>query len=94
MTHKHIGVEDWQVIALMLNAGFIGSEIARTIGKDTSAVNRHIDQNGGRDDYDVPEVCRKKYHKRIAAMENNRVLKGVLLRRVGHSLRSTIHQSR
>jgi IS30 family transposase len=82
MAHKHIGSEDWPVIARMLKAGFTGSEIARTIGKDPSAVNRHIKQNGGRENYDVREVRRKKHHQRIAAMEGIRVLKGVLLRRV------------
>lgn len=82
MAHKHIGPEDWPVIARMLRAGFTGSEIARTIGKDPSAVNRHIKQNGGRDTYDAREVRRKKHHARITAMDSIRVLKGVLLRRV------------
>jgi IS30 family transposase len=52
MAHKHIGPEDWSVIARMLKAGFTGSEIARTLGKDPSAVNRHIKQNGSKDGYD------------------------------------------
>jgi len=82
MAHKHIGPEDWSVIARMLRSGFTGSEIARTIGKDPSAVNRHIKQNGGRDGYDVREVRRRKHHQRIVAMDSIRVLKGVLLRRV------------
>jgi IS30 family transposase len=82
MAHKHIGPEDWPVIARMLRAGFTGSEIARTLGKDPSAVNRHVKQNGGRDGYDVREVRRKKHHQRIAAMESIRVLKGALLRTV------------
>jgi IS30 family transposase len=82
MAHKHIGPEDWVVIARMLRSGFTGSEIARTIGKDSSAVNRHIKQNGGRDGYGAREVRRQKHHKRIAAMDSIRVLKGVLLRRV------------
>jgi transposase, IS30 family len=82
MAHKHIGPEDWPVIARMLKAGFTGSEIARTLGKDPSAVNRHIKQNGGRDSYDAREVRRKKHHTRIAAMDSIRVIKGVLLRRV------------
>jgi transposase, IS30 family len=80
MAHKHIGPEDWPVIARMLKAGFSGSEIARTLGKDPSAVNRHIKQNGGRDGYDAREVRRRKHHKRIAAMGGIRVLKGSLLR--------------
>jgi transposase, IS30 family len=82
MAHKHIGPEDWPVIARMLKAGFTGSEIARTLGKDPSAVNRHIKQNGGRDGYDVREVRRKKHHQRIAAMDSIRLLKGALLRKV------------
>ena len=82
MAHKHIGPEDWPVIARMLKAGFTGSEIARTLGKDPSAVNRHIKHNGGRDGYDVREVRRRKYHIRIAAMDSIRVLRGSLLRTV------------
>ena len=69
-------------MARMLKAGFTGSEIARTIGKDPSAVNRHIKQNGGRDGYDVREVRRQKHHKSIAAMDGIRVLKGMPLRTV------------
>jgi transposase, IS30 family len=82
MAHKQIGPEDWPVIARMLRAGFTGSEIARTLGKDPSAVNRHIKQNGGREGYDAREVRRRKHHRRIAAMDSIRVLKGALLRRV------------
>jgi IS30 family transposase len=80
MAHKHIGPEDWPVIARMLKAGFSGSEMARTLGKDASAVNRHIKQNGGRSGYNVREVRRRKHYTRIAAMDGIRVLKGVLLR--------------
>lgn len=80
MAHKHIGPVDWLVIARMLRAGFTGSEIARTIDKDPSTVNRHIKQNGGREGYDVREVRRQKHHTRIAAMDSIRVLKGALLR--------------
>jgi IS30 family transposase len=80
MAHKHIGPEDWPVIARMLKAGFSGSEMARTLGKDASAVNRHIKQNGGRGGYNVREVRRRKHYTRIAAMDGIRVLKGVLLR--------------
>jgi transposase, IS30 family len=87
MAHEHIGPEDWPVIARMLKAGFTGSEIARTIGKDPSAVNRHIKQNGGRGGYDAREVRRKKHHTRIAAMDSIRVLKGALLRKVISLLR-------
>lgn len=87
MAHKHIGSEDWPVIARMLKAGFTGSEIARTIGKDPSATNRHIKQNGGRSGYDVREVRRKKHYQRIAAMDSIRVLKGILLRTVVKLLR-------
>jgi len=82
MAHKHIGPEDWPVIAQMLRSGFTGSEIARTLGKDASAVNRHVKQHGGRDGYDVREVRRRKHHQRIAAMDSIRVLKGALLRTV------------
>jgi IS30 family transposase len=87
MAHKHIGPEDWPVIARMLKAGFTGSEIARTIGKDPGAVNRHVKQNGGRDGYDVREARRRKHHQRIAAMDGIRVLKGSLLRTVIKLLR-------
>lgn len=87
MAHKHIGPEDWPVIARMLKAGFTGSEIARTLGKDPSAVNRHIKQNGGRNGYDVREVRRRKHYQRIAAMDSIRVLKGSLLRTVVKLLR-------
>ena len=80
MAHKHIGPEDWPVVARMLRAGFTGYEIARTVGKDPSAVNRHIKQNGGKDGYNVREVRRKKHHTRIAAMDSIRTIKGVLLR--------------
>lgn len=80
MAHTHLGPEDWPVIARMLRAGYAGAEIARTLGKDPSAVNRHIKHHGGRDRYDVREVRRQKHMKRVAAMEGIRVLKGVLLR--------------
>ena len=82
MAHKQIGREDWVVVARMLRAGFPGAEIARTLGKDPSAVNRHIKKHGGRDNYDVREVRRTKHHQRIAAMDGIRVLKGILLRTV------------
>jgi len=65
MGHKQIGAEDWVVIAKMLRGGHSGSEIARTIGKDASAVNRHIAENGGREGYDAREVRRERRMKRI-----------------------------
>lgn len=80
MAHTHIKPEDWRVIARMLRAGYAGTEIARTLSKDPSAVNRHIRQHGGRDGYDAREVRRQKRMKRIAAMESIRVMKGTLLR--------------
>lgn len=82
MAHTHIGPEDWPLIARMLRAGYAGAEIARTLGKDPSAVNRHIRQYGGKDGYDVREVRRQKRMKRIAAMDGIRVMKGALLRTV------------
>ena len=91
MAHTHIGPADWPVIARMVRAGYRGAEIARTLGKDASAVNRHIKQYGGRDEYDVREVCRQKRMKRVAAMDSIRVLTGVLLRTVVRGLKD--HQS-
>lgn len=82
MAHTHIGPADWPVIARMMRAGYAGAEIARTLGKDPSAVNRHIARNGGRNAYDVREVRRRKRMLRVAAMEGIRVLKGTLLRTV------------
>jgi IS30 family transposase len=87
MSHKHIGPEDWPVIARMLRAGYSGSEIARTINKDPSAVNRHIRAYGGTEHYDAREVRRRKKQKRIIAMEGTRILKGPLLRRVKQLLK-------
>lgn len=80
MSHKHIGPEDWPVIARMLRARYSGSEIARTIGKDPSAVNRHVANNGGTERYDSREVRRRRRMVRIAAMDSIRVLKGAVLR--------------
>lgn len=88
MSHKQIGQDDWPVIARMLKAGYAGAEVARTIGKDHSAVNRHIAQNGGRDGYDVREVRRRKRMKRLSAMESIRVLRGALLRTVVKELKA------
>lgn len=80
MSHTHIGPSDWPVIARMLRAGYTGAEIARTLGKDPSAVNRHIAQYGGKNGYDIREVRRQKHMKRICAMESIRALQGTLLR--------------
>lgn len=82
MAHKHIGKEEWTVIARLLRAGYSGAEIARILGKDPSAVNRHIKQYGGRDGYDVREVRRQKRMARIAAMDGIRVMRGVRLRTI------------
>lgn len=87
MSYTRIGKEDWAVIARMLRAGYAGAEIARTLGKDPSAVNRHIKAHGGKDRYDVREVRRQKHMKRIAAMEGIRALKGSLLRTVAQMLK-------
>lgn len=91
MSHTHIGPDDWPVIARMLRAQYSGVEIARTLGKDPSAVNRHIATHGGREEYDVHEVRRKKRMQRVAAMENIRTLRGQLLRNVTEGLKK--HQS-
>lgn len=80
MTHTHIGPEEWPVIARMLRAGYSGTEIAHTLGKDSSALNRHVAHNGGRNGYDAHDVRRRKHMLRINAMDSIRVLKGPLLR--------------
>ncbi|HEY4489190.1 MAG TPA: hypothetical protein VJA87_01775 [Candidatus Paceibacterota bacterium] len=82
MAHTQIGPAEWPVIARLLRSGYSGVEIARTLYKDPSAVNRHIKNNGGREEYDAHEVRRKKRMLRIAAMDSIRVLKGALLRTV------------
>lgn len=82
MSHTHIGKEDWSVIARMLRAGYSMRAIAEAIGKDHSAVSRHIRAHGGRNAYDAREVRRKKRITRIAAMEATRKMRGVLLRTV------------
>jgi IS30 family transposase len=71
----------------MLRAGYAGAEIAHTLGKDPSSVNRHIAEYGGREGYDVHEVRRRKRMKRIAAMDGIRVLTGTLLRTVVQELK-------
>jgi transposase, IS30 family len=80
MSHTHISPEDWVCIARMLRAGYSFGEIAHTLGKDKSSLSRHVAEYGGRDDYDAREVRRQKRMKRIAAMENTRIIHGPLLR--------------
>ena len=87
MPYTRIGREDWTVIARMLRAGYAGAEIARTLGKDPSAVNRHIKTQGGRDQYDVREVRRRNHMARINAMQRIRALRGSLLRSVVRMLK-------
>ena len=87
MSHTHLGKEDWTVVARMLRAGYSGADIAHALGKDRSAVNRHIKQYGGRDGYDVREVRRQKHMGRIAAMDGIRALKGPLLHTVTQMLK-------
>jgi len=87
MAHKHIGPEDWPVIARLLRAEYSIREIARTLGRDPGSVSRHVNEYGGRENYDVREVRRRKHHKRIAAMDGIRVLKGALLRTVLRELK-------
>ncbi|MCL4405058.1 IS30 family transposase [Patescibacteria group bacterium] len=82
MSYTRIGKEDWTVIARMLRAGYAGTEIARTLGKDPSAVNRHVKTHGGRYGYDVREVRRQKHMHRVDAMQSIRALRGSLLRSV------------
>lgn len=91
MAHTQIGPTDWPVIARLLRAEYSIRAIAETIGKDHSAVSRHISTNGGRDGYDAREVRRRKRMIRIAAMESTRVLTGTLLRMVTKLLKE--HQS-
>ncbi len=82
MAHTQIGPGDWPVIARMLRAGHAIREIARTLEKDPGAISRHVNEYGGREEYDVREVRRQKHLKRIAAMDGIRVLTGTLLRTV------------
>jgi len=91
MAHTHIGPAEWPVIARLLRAGYPLREIARTLGKDHSAVIRHVNKYGGRDGYDTREVRRQKKLKRIEAMDSIRVLKGALLRQVFKRLKD--HES-
>lgn len=87
MAHKQIGPADWPVIARMTRSGYSLRAIAETIGKDHSAVIRHVRAHGGREKYDVHEVKRQKRMKRIAAMDSIRLLKGTLLRTVAKLLK-------
>ena len=87
MSHTHIGHEDWPCIARMLRASHSLSEIARTIGKTTGSVSRHIAEYGGKDEYDAREVRRRKRMKRIAAMESTRIVRGYLLRYIKRALK-------
>lgn len=80
MSHTHISPQDWPCIARMLRADYSLSEIARTINKTVGSISRHVSEYGGRKDYDVQEVRRKKKMKRIAAMDGIRIIKGALLR--------------
>lgn len=91
MSHTHIGKDDWPCISRMLRAGHSLSEIARTIGKDKSSLGRHVAEYGGRAGYDAREVRRRKRMKRIAAMENIRIIKGTLLRFIVKELK--LHKS-
>lgn len=75
------------MISRLLKAGYSGAEIACTIGKDASAVNRHIKKYGGREGYDAREVRRQKKQQRIIAMESTRKLTGVRLRDVKRLLK-------
>lgn len=87
MSHTQLGPSDWPVIARMLHSGYTGAEIAHTLGKNPSSVNRHIAEYGGRQGYDAREVRRRKRMKRIAAMDGIRVLIGTLLRTVVQELK-------
>jgi IS30 family transposase len=87
MSHTHIGPEDWPCIARMLRAGYSFSEIARAINKTVSSTGRHIKEYGGRKEYNVQEVRRRKRMKRIAAMESIRIIRGPLLRHIVKELK-------
>ena len=61
MTHTHIKKEDWSVIARMLRAGYTGVEIARTLGKDPSAVKgKYRRRRGTKAREDVREQAKKR----------------------------------
>jgi IS30 family transposase len=71
----------------MLKAKYSYSEIAITINKNVSSVSRHVRNNGGRNNYDIREVKRKKRYTRINAMNGTRLIKGNLLRAVTNKLK-------
>lgn len=79
MGYKQIGNEDYGCIAKMLKANFSYGEIARTINKNVSSVSRHVRDNGGRENYDVRDVKRRKRYTRIDAVSSKRIIKGSLL---------------
>ena len=91
MSHTQIGPDEWPVIARLLQAGYTGAQIARTLNKDPSSINRHIAEYGGRNEYDAREVRRQKRMKRVSAMEGIRILRGALLRTVVKELK--LHRS-
>jgi transposase, IS30 family len=91
MAHTHIGPGDWAVIGRLLRAGYGIRAIARVIGKDHSALSRHVRAHGGMKAYDGHDVRRKRRMLRIKAMESIRILTGGLLRSV--LLRLKKHES-
>jgi IS30 family transposase len=91
MSHKQITKEDSACISRMLRAEFSFKEIARTINKDPSSLGRHVKQHGGRLNYNVKEVRRKKYMIRVIAMENSRIIKSELLKFIKREL--ILHKS-
>jgi transposase, IS30 family len=82
MSYKQIGNEDYGCIGRMLKAEYSFSEIGRTINKNVSSVSRHVKENGGRDNYDIREVKRRKKYARIKAMSGIRVVRGNLLKKI------------
>ncbi len=87
MSHTHIGPGDWSCIGRMLKANYSFREIARALGKNVSSLSRHVNEYGGRDEYDGREVRRRKRMKRVAAMDSIRVVKGALLRFITRQLK-------
>ena len=82
MSHTHINAEDLSCLSRMLRSGYSFKDIACTLGKDPSTVSKHVNSNGGRNNYDVKEVKRKKRIKRILAVKDRRKIKGVLLTQI------------
>lgn len=91
MSYTHIGPGDWACIGRMLKAGHSLREIARTLGKDVSSLSRHVNEYGGKEEYDGREVRRRKRMKRVRAMESIRIVKGSLLRFIIKELK--LHKS-